>query len=38
LGDAYTCQRMHKLEKIDSRTFFHKPTKWFLNKSFGNPW
>jgi hypothetical protein len=27
LGDAYTCQRMHELEKIDSRTFFHKPTK-----------
>ncbi len=41
LGDVYTChgflQRTHELEEVNSKTFFHKLTKWFVNKRFGNP-
>jgi len=40
LGD-FTChgflQRTHELKEANSKTFFHKLTKWFVNKGFGNP-
>jgi hypothetical protein len=39
-GDVYTCHgflsRTHKFEKINSRTFFHKFIKGFVNRGFGN--
>jgi hypothetical protein len=40
-GDVYTCHgflsRTYKFEKINSRTFFHKLIKGFVNRGFGNP-
>ncbi len=42
LGNVYKChgflQRMHKFEKTDFWTFFHKVTQWFVDKWFGNLW
>jgi hypothetical protein len=42
LGNVYTCHgflpKMHKFEKVDSKTFFHKLIKGFVNRRFGNLW
>ncbi len=42
LGDVYTChgflQKTRELEKVNSKTFFHKIIKWFIDKGFGNLW
>ncbi len=42
LGDAYICHElkiiMHKFEKVDSRTFFHKFTQRFIDRGFSIPW
>ncbi len=40
LGNVYTCHgflEMHKFEKVDSKTFFHKLIQSFVNKGFSNP-
>ncbi len=40
-GDVYTCHgflsRTHKFEKANSKTFFHKLIKGFINGGFDNP-
>ncbi len=40
LGDVHTCheflQRMHNFEEVDSKIFFHKLTKWFVDIRFDN--
>ncbi len=42
LGNVYTCHeflpRMGKFEKANSKTFFYKLIKRFVNKGFSNPW
>ncbi len=42
MGDVYTCNgflpRMGKFEKIDSRTFFYKLIKRFVNGGISNLW
>jgi hypothetical protein len=42
LGDVYTCHgflpKRCKFEKVDSRTFFHKLIKGFVDGGFGNLW
>jgi hypothetical protein len=42
LGNVYTCHgflpKTCKFQKIDSKTFFHKLIKGFVNEGFGNPW
>jgi hypothetical protein len=42
LNDVYIChgffQKTCKFEEVDSKTFFHKLIKQFINIGFGNPW
>ncbi len=42
LGDVYTCHgflpKRCKFEKVNSRTFFHKLIKGFVDGGFGNLW
>jgi hypothetical protein len=29
---------MHMFEKVNSKTFFHKFTQWFVDRTFSNLW
>ncbi len=42
LDDVDTChgflQKMFKFEEVNSKTFSHNLSEWFVNKRFGHPW
>jgi hypothetical protein len=42
MGDVYTCHgflpRTSKFEKANSKTFFYKLIKRFIDEGFDNPW